>query len=55
MQLALIKNLEGKIKLEKQDLDTLLKTLEISVPEDRHRALIDCYLEYEAFKRLINL
>lgn len=55
MQLALIKNLEGKIFLEKQDLDTLLNTLNIEIPENRHRALTDCYLEFEVLNRLLNL
>ncbi len=55
MQLALIKNLEGKLNIEKQDLDTLLRTLEINIPEDRHRALTDCYLEFEVLKKLLNL
>jgi len=55
MQLALIRNLEGKISIEKQDLDTLLKTLDINIPEDRHRALVDCYLEFEGLSKLINL
>lgn len=55
MQLALIKNLEGKINLEKQDLDTLLNTLGIEIPENRHRAITDCYLELEVLKKLLNL
>lgn len=48
MQLAMIKNIEGKISLEKQDLDSILKELNIEIPENRHRALTDCYLEFEA-------
>lgn len=55
MQLALIKNLENKISLEKQDLDTLLKALDIEIPTDRHRALTDCYLEFEVLTKLLNL
>ncbi len=54
MQLALIKNIEGKLKIEKQDLDYLLETLEIEIPENRHRALADCYLEFEVLKKLLN-
>lgn len=55
MQVALIKNLESKIKIEKQDLDTLLKTLDIYILDDRHRALTDCYLEFEVLKKLLSL
>lgn len=55
MQLALIKNLEGKIQLEKQDLDYLLNSLNIDIPDYRHRALGDCQLEYEVLKRLLTL
>lgn len=55
MQLAMIKNIEGKISLEKQDLDSILKELEIEIPEKRHRALIDCYLEFEAMIALLNM
>ncbi len=55
MQLALIKNLEGKIYLEKQDLDHILNQLNIEIPENRHRALMDCKLEYEAMIKLLNL
>lgn len=55
MQLAIIKNLEGKISLEKQDLDSILKELNIEIPKNRHRALTDCYLEYEALIKLLNL
>ena len=54
MQLAMIKNIEGKINLEKQDLDSILKELEIEIPENRHRALADCYLEFEAMLALLN-
>lgn len=55
MQVALLKNLESKIRLEKQDLDYLLKTLDIEIPNDRHRALTDCYLEFEVLKMLLKL
>ncbi|MEG0296827.1 MAG: 3'-5' exonuclease [Clostridium sp.] len=55
MHLALTKNLEGKIELEKLNLDTILTTLGIEIPENRHRALQDCYLEFEAINRLLDL
>lgn len=55
MQLAMIKNLEGKIILEKQDLDSILKELKIDILENRHRALIDCHLEFEAMIKLLSL
>ena len=55
MQLAIIKNIEGKISLEKQDLDSVLKELEIEIPENRHRALTDCYLEFEALIALLDV
>lgn len=55
MQLAMIKNIEGKINLEKQDLDSILKELDIEIPENRHRALTDCYLEFEAMITLLNM
>ena len=54
MQLAMIKNMERKISLEKQDLDSILKELNIEVPE-RHRALVDCYLEFKAMCKLLNM
>ena len=55
MQLAMIKNMERKISLEKQDLDSILKELNIEVPEKRHRALIDCYLEFKAMCKLLKM
>lgn len=55
MQLAIIKNIEGKISLEKQDLDSILKELNIEIPEKRHRALVDCHLEFEAMIKLLEL
>ena len=53
MQLFLIRNIEGKIKAEKQDLDYMLNTLNIEIPADRHSALTDCFLEYEVLKKLL--
>lgn len=53
MQLFLIRNIEGKVKAEKQDLDYILKELDIVIPENRHSALTDCLLEYEALKKLL--
>lgn len=53
MQLFLIRNIEGKIKAEKQDLDYMLNALNIEVPADRHSALTDCFLEYEVLKKLL--
>lgn len=55
MQLAMIKNIEGKISLEKQDLDSILKELNIEIQENRHRALADCYLEFEAMIALLDI
>lgn len=55
MQLSLIRNIEGKIFLEKQSLDTILETLDIDIPDSRHSALVDCELEFRAFKKLINM
>lgn len=62
MQLAILKNIEGKIELEAQNLDTILKVLKINescipsnITAQRHRALADCYLEYEAYIKLLNL
>ena len=55
MQLAIIKNIEGKISLEKQDLDSILKELNIEVPKKRHRALVDCYLEFKAMCKLLKM
>ena len=55
MQLAMIKNMEKKISLEKQDLDSILKELNIEVPEKRHRALVDCYLEFKAMCKLLKM
>lgn len=55
MQLVLIKNIEGKINLEKQDLDHILSKLNIEIPANRHRALMDCKLEYQAMIKLLNL
>ena len=53
MQLFLIRNIEGKVKAEKQDLDYILKELDIVIPENRHSALTDCLLEYEVLKKLL--
>lgn len=55
IQVALTKNMEGKLDLEKLDLDTLLNALNIEMPENRHRAITDCYLELEVLKKLIEL
>lgn len=55
MQLAMVKNIEGKISLEKQDLDSILNELDIEIPENRHRALTDCYLEFEAMLALLDI
>lgn len=55
MQLAMIKNIEGKISLEKQDLDSILKELDIEIPQNRHRALTDCYLEFKSMLALLNM
>lgn len=55
MQLAMIKNIEGKISLEKQDLDSILNKLVIEIPENRHRALTDCYLEFEVLRDLLDV
>lgn len=55
MQLAMIRNLENKIALENQNLDYLLQALNIDIPTNRHRALADCYLEFEVYKKLLNL
>ncbi|MEN8079203.1 3'-5' exonuclease [Clostridioides difficile] len=55
MQLAMIKNIEGKISLEKQDLDSILNELDIEISENRHRALTDCYLEFEALIALLDV
>lgn len=55
MQLALIKNLEGKVSLESQSLDCILKALNMEIPECRHSALGDCKLTYEAFIKLLKM
>lgn len=55
MQLAMIKNIEGKISLEKQDLDSILRELNIEIPAKRHRALTDCYLEFKALIDLLDI
>lgn len=62
MQLAILKNIEGKIELEAQDLDSILRALNIDescipnhIPNERHRALADCYLEHKAYTELLNL
>lgn len=55
MQLALIKNIQGKIDLEKQDLEHILNKLNIEIPSNRHRALKDCELTYQAMIKLLNL
>lgn len=62
MQLAIIKNIEGKIELESQNLDAILEALRIDescIPNhvlgQRHRALADCYLEHKAYIELLNL
>lgn len=55
IQLAIMRNMENKISLEKLNLDYLLETLRLEIPEDRHRALTDCYLEFDVYKRLLEL
>lgn len=55
MQLALLRNLENKIRLEKQSLDYILDELKIEIPGDRHRALTDCYLQFKVYKKLLEL
>lgn len=55
MQLAMIRNLEGKISLEKQDLDTLLNALEITIQKGRHSAMVDCELELKVLNKLLAL
>lgn len=55
MQVALLKCLEGKLELESQSLDSILKALNIEKREERHRALVDCNLEYKALIGLIGL
>lgn len=55
MQVALVKNLEGKISLESQTLDAILKALNIEVSENRHSALGDCKLTYKALVKLLEL
>ena len=39
MQLAMIKNIEGKISLEKQDLDSILK--ELNLTTDNNYIVVD--------------
>lgn len=53
MQLFFIRNIEGKVAAEKQDLDYILNKLNIPIPEERHSALTDCLLEYEVLKKLL--
>ncbi|MGL5718001.1 MAG: 3'-5' exonuclease [Paraclostridium sp.] len=55
MQIALTKCLEGKIELERLDLDSLLNKFEIDILDNRHRALTDCYLELAVMNRLLDL
>lgn len=55
MQLALIKNLEGKVSLGSQSLDCILKALNIEIPEDRHSALGDCKVTYQAIIKLLSI
>lgn len=54
-QVAIGKSIEGKIELEATNLDTILNALDIEIPEGRHRALTDCYLEFSALTRLLAL
>lgn len=55
MQIALMKCLEGKLELEKQDLDTISNTLNVMIPNERHRALADCFLEFNVLEKLLSL
>ncbi|MEG0908751.1 MAG: 3'-5' exonuclease [Bacilli bacterium] len=55
MQLGLIKTLEGKIDLESQSLDHMMEKLDVTMVENRHRAIIDCGLEFEVLKKLLKL
>lgn len=40
-------------KLENYKLDTLANTLGLKIPENRHRALADCFLTAEVFLKLL--
>ena len=42
-------------KLSNYKLDTLANTLGIQIPENRHRALADCFLTAEVFLKLLEL
>lgn len=42
-------------KLANYKLDTLASTLKLKIPENRHRALADCFLTAEVFLKLIEL
>lgn len=53
MQIALLRNLEGYIELEKQDLDSIIKALGMEYPDCRHHALADCIAEYRVFTNLV--
>lgn len=55
MQMALIKNLEGYIELEKQDLDSIAESLDIDIPKERHSAAVDCELTYRVLIELLNI
>ena len=44
-----------KLTYKKQDLDSILKELNIEVTEKRHRALVDCYLEFKAMCKLLKM
>lgn len=42
-------------KLQNYKLDTLATTLKLQIPQNRHRALADCFLTAEVFLRLLEL
>lgn len=55
MSLSFIRNIEGKIKLEKQDLDSIIAAIGLESDSERHTAMGDCELTYEAMIKLLKM
>lgn len=55
MQVALIKNIEGKVHLDNQHLSGILKALELEFEGEQHTALADCKMTYKALCKLLSL
>lgn len=56
MGLALVRNIEDKVKLEKLDLDSITKAVDMEIIDsERHTAMGDAEITYEAIIKLLEM